>query len=252
MKLNKLLILGLALAVSFSSCKDDDESTPSQSLENAKPSFSASDTPIELPQAMVSSTDPVAQTAVGYVESINALTTQLSYFDQIPAGATKSTTPIGRKSTNGRIETDYIVYTWSDGQGSTFAYQVSETTSTYVWEFFYQSSPDVDYVKIMRVEESKLIRSGSLEYYNFFDNTSTDYIIKYTWNEDPDGTLYFDMLTPDNSITINAVISPDNSGNIKYYLGGDLYYDISWTSSGTGSWTLYNFDGSVSESGTWS
>lgn len=252
MKFNKLFILGLALTISFTGCKDDD-STPTQSLENAELSFSASDTPIELPQAMLNSTDPVAQQAVQYVESINAFTDQLALFDQIPDGATKSTTPIGRKNNSGgRSEDGYLVYTWSDGQ-TTVAYQISETTTTYIWEFFYQFSPEDEFVKVLKAEESKLIRNGYLEYYNFFSQTTTEeFIFRYQWHEDPDGTLYFDVITPDNSFTINAIISPDNSGSIKYYIDSNLYYDITWDAAGTGSWTLYNSDGSTSDSGTWS
>lgn len=251
MKFNKLLILGLAFAVSFSSCKDDDESTPAQSLENAKLSFSASDTPIELPQALVSSTDTYAQQVVSYVTSINGMTTQLSQFDQIPSGATKSTTPIGRKSKSGRIEGDYIVYTWSDGQGYTAAYQISETTSTYVWEFFVQYSPDTEFIKVLRAEESKLVRMGSLEVYDFSGSSqSTEYQLKYSWNEDPDGTLYFDFYYLD-IYKINAVINPDNSGSISYYDGVDLIYVLTWDATGAGTWAYYDSTGSVADSGTW-
>ncbi|QSE96572.1 hypothetical protein [Fulvivirga lutea] len=248
MKLNKLFYFLLAFTIVLAGCNDDDDSTPSQSLENAELSFSASDTPIELPAAMLASDDPNAQLAVGYVQQINGLSTQLSLFE-VPAGATKSTTPIGKKGAeNGRTEEDYLVYTFTDGDYSV-AYQISETTTHYVFELFWKFTPESDYVKIVKAQESKLIREGFLEYYT--GQAESEFVFRYEWFEDPDGVLYFDLLTSDDEFRINAIINPNNSGTIDYYINGVIFYEISWNADGSGSWRSYDFEGNLSETGEW-
>ncbi|MEQ8928010.1 MAG: hypothetical protein RLO81_19490 [Fulvivirga sp.] len=251
MKLNKLFYFFLLFVIALTSCKDDEDSTPAQSLENAELSFSASETPIELPAAMLSSDDPVAQQAVGYVQQINSMTNQLSLFD-VPAGATKSTTPIGKKSSdNGRTEEDYLVYTYTDGDYSV-AYQISETTTHYVFELFWKLSPESDYIKIVGAQESKLIREGFLEYFDFSGQNQNEFVFRYEWSEDPNGVLYFDLLTANDAFRINAIINPNNSGSINYYADGDLFYTINWNADGSGSWIQFDSEGNSVNSGEWS
>lgn len=197
----------------------------------------------------MNSSDPNAQIAVAYIAQANGMSSYLSNL-AAPANAEKSNDRInGRTTSGGRIsgvEEDVLVYTWTSGDISV-AYQISETPEKYIFELFWKLSPGDDYVRVLHAEESKIKREGFMEW--SFDATD-DYLFRYEWSEDADGTFYFDMLTPDNSFTMNIVSNPDKSGSIKYYTEDELLYDISWAANGSGSWAFYS-DGEIIDSGTW-
>lgn len=48
-----------------------------------------------------------------------------------------------------------------------------------------------------------------------------------------------------------SVSNTDGSGSLKEYQNDNLSFEASWGSDGAGSWTAYNADGSVADSGPW-
>lgn len=43
------------------------------------------------------------------------------------------------------------------------------------------------------------------------------------------------------------------AGEVIYYTGGHVLYDVAWLGNGSGTWKLYNTDdGSLEDSGSWS
>ncbi len=251
MKIKKLLFLSIALLIGFTSCNDDDENSSSSDLASASLSFNANEPPITVPTAMSQSSDPMAAQTAGFIEMANGMSTYISLM-QPPTGAAKSSTPVGRKSgDNGRTENNVVVYTWTEGDVS-IAYQISETSTNYIFELFWKFSPTEDFKKYLHAEESKLSREGFFEFYNIFDEINIDqYVFRYQWREAADGTFYFDFLSVDGGFEMNIISNPDNSGSIQYYSEGSLFYDIEWNADGSGSWVYYNEDGTVADSGEW-
>jgi hypothetical protein len=248
MNLKRNAFVLFALLFIAVSCKDD-EPAVQQDLSTAELSFKTGEDPVAIPSGLLQSTDPNAQQAVVFLEQANGMADLISSL-QPPTGATKSSTPINGKSSNGgRTEVAYVVYTWTSGN-TTIAYQISETSTEYIFELFWKLSPDSEFLKYLHAEESKLGKEGFLNSYDPF-GTTTDYLVRYQWNEVSDGTFYFDLLTQGDEFTINIVSNPDNSGSVKYYVSKELYYDIAWNADGSGSWILYDFDGTVNSSGSW-
>ncbi len=249
MKLSLKFLAVLFVSLILFSCDNGEEVDPSTGLENASLSFDPSKPPVEIPTAMMNSSDPKAIEAVGYIALANGMSSYLSNLTP-PPNADKSNDRINGRTTNGGrvsdIEDDVLVYTWTSGDISV-AYQISETPSKYTFELFWKLTPTDDYVRVLHAEESKLVREGFMEW--SFD-TSDDFLFRYEWSEAADGTFYFDMLTPDNSLVINIVSKPDKSGSVKYYIEGELLYDISWAANGSGSWAFYS-EGEIIDSGTW-
>ncbi|KAJ1500677.1 hypothetical protein HMI54_010632, partial [Coelomomyces lativittatus] len=73
MKITKALLFMAMLAVAFSCSKDDDDPKPT-SLEQATIGFSKDQPIVTAPTAMAQSSDPNAQIATSYINSVNAMT----------------------------------------------------------------------------------------------------------------------------------------------------------------------------------
>ncbi len=254
MKLTLNFFVYCVLLLAVASCSKDDDPTVQSDLSSAELSFKAGEAPVVIPTGLAQSDDPIAQSAVAYLSQANEMANFISEM-QPPAGATKSSTPInGKVNTGGRTEADFLVYTWTDGN-YIYAYQISETDTKYVFELFWKFSDTSDFVRYILAEETKIksetTLDGFLEVYSLFSE-SEDYQLRYEWNKDADGTFHFDLLTPNDAFRISIVSNPDNSGSVKYFFSGSIYYDITWNADGSGSWILYDLEGNISDSGTWS
>ncbi|HNP17609.1 MAG TPA: hypothetical protein PKL31_04165 [Fulvivirga sp.] len=254
MKLNLTLFVFCVLFLAVTSCSKDDDPVAQNELSSAELSFEVGEDPVVIPTGLAQSDDPMAQSAVAYLTQANEMSDFISKM-QPPAGATKSSTAINSKvNSGGRTEGDVLVYTWTDGN-YIYAYQISETDTKYVFELFWKFSDTSDFVRYILAEETK-IKSGStldgfLEVYSLFGE-SEDYQLRYQWDEDTDGTFRFDLLMQNNAFKINIVSNTDNSGSVKYFISGSIFYDISWNTDGSGSWIIYDDEGNISDSGTWS
>ncbi len=258
----RLFIILLTVGFLASCNDDDDDPQATTNLENAEIGFDASQPPITIPSGLASSSDPQAAAINGYLQSVNSLSTWLSVFEA-PAGATKSTTPIGRKSgRNGRVEDDVVVYTWSgnDGVGNTYtyAYQVTDGGSKYIFEIFlgFNEGP---LNKIIYAEESKDdLRNGFMEIFtaNLLSEDISDdtYLFKFEWSEDALGAFEFKYILAVDSFSIvtEVLVSPDGSGALTYFIDGDKTYEATWNAAGTsGTYVLYDSDGNILDSGIW-
>ncbi|ELR73913.1 hypothetical protein C900_00077 [Fulvivirga imtechensis AK7] len=226
---------------------DDDDVSPADELAQAKLSLTEDATPIEVPSAMMESTDEKAQLATSYISAANGISQYLANF-QPPAGATKSSTPI--TASNGRMaqtQEEYLIYTWSDTE-ITVAYQISQTTDNYVFEIFFKYKDEAEFVKFIHAEESKTQRKGFMDIYDIYGGTGNEVVFSYAWEEKADGTFHFDFESADGGFVMKLVVNPDKSGSLKYYLSGELYYDINWDAAGNGTWTWYS---DPVESGSW-
>jgi hypothetical protein len=251
-KMNKVLLLIAFSAIVFS-CSKDEDPAPAKSLEDVTLSLAASGTakPVEAPAAMSSSSDPNAQQASSYLTQVNQITSYLSYFTP-PQGSVKSSTRI--TAANGRVaatQTEYLVYTWSDGDYSV-AYQISEQSGKYVFEIFTKIGTK-DWLLYLYAEEKTDGSEGLMKVYNslFGDGAL---LVTYTWKHTGD-VFDFVMATDTQDMDIKIAISVNTktkAGSVTYTIDGAKFYASTWDAQGNGSWTFYDLeDGSVSTSGTW-
>jgi len=245
-----LLLLGFGLLFSIS-CSDDDEDS-TVDLADVEFAFDASNPPIdqEVINALSSSTDPNALQISSNLTAANAMTAWLSLFQQ-PSGAQSSNVPIGT------CGGDAIVYTYTGDTGSesfTVAYQICETSSAYIFQIFLSDGSSAPQ-EFIYAQQSKSGFEGYMEVYGAaigISDISTDVVIRYDWMENSDGSFTYTVSDTNIGFLISIDINSDNSGEVEYVIDGDLYYEATWNASGTaGTYTYYNTDGSVLDSGNW-
>lgn len=244
----KSSLLLVVVCLVFASCSKDDDAAPD--LDNVAFVFDAENPPVTIPQGLQSSSDSRALLANAFLSQANGIIAVVSSI-QPPPGAAKSNTPINGRS-NGRTrntQENISVYTWtaSDGGNSvSYAYQISETNTHYVFELFLKVNND-DYIKYWHSEQSKTGKQGFLELFGDYDDGQ--YTLRYEWAEVA-GTFRFDVITSDSKISI--ISNADNSGSLKVYEEGKLETELTWNAAGTsGTYAEYDANGNVLESGVW-
>lgn len=261
MKLLSKLLFTFSVVALITACGSDDEA-PAPNIENAELAFSAQNPPIEIPTALSTSSDQNAVQINSQLQVVNAVSNLFASFEA-PAGADKSTTPVGRSSKNGRVaatQNDVVVYTYtattSDDQGNsvsvTVAYQITDAGDKYTFELFYKFDGG-DFIPYLYAEESKSdLREGYLVVYNIFDdqNPGTESLITFEWDENSAGVFNFNYSA--FGARVELVVNPDNSGSMDLYYDGVRNFNGTWNAAGTaGTFTYYNENGSVSSSGEW-
>jgi hypothetical protein len=246
MKITKALLL--SAVVIASACSDDDDKK--SSLESAKLSFTANTKAIEAPEAMQNSDNEYAQMANGWVQVANGMTQYLGYMEA-PAGATKSSSRITAGNARAKAGGDVLVYTWTDEQtGYSIGYQISEESDKYVFEIFLRESGSV-WVKYFYAEEKKDRSAGLMEIYNIWGDNTSEVIFKYAWTRSGDIlTLTFSDSSDESSLVI-TVNEKTGAGSVTSFNGNIKTYEMIWDAQGNGTWTYYDAEGNVDDSGTW-
>ena len=243
-----LAIFGLLFSISCGS--DDDGATVD--LSEVEFAFDASNPPIDqtLITNLSSSGDQNGAQIGGYLNQANFMTAYISLF-QNPSGAETSNVPIGTCGGNA------LVYTYSysgDGESFTVAYQICETSDSYIFQVFF-SENDSTPQQFIYAEQSKSENSGYMELYGSNIGASEVEnvpVIRYTWEENADGSFNFVVSDSDGGFVIDINVNADNSGELSYTFDGSLKYEATWNAAGSaGTYTYYNTDGSVSSSGAW-
>jgi len=255
MKPKKNLLPVFGLMMLFASCsKKSDPQPSSSSLASAQLSMSTAQ-PIAVPNALSTSSDIHAQEAYSLVTSANDLTSLTASFDNIPSGASKSSTAIVGVNVGGRIaatQQSYLVYTWTDPQsGGSVAYQVSETTDSYTFELFYKKSGSSDWIRYLDAEEKKDKSSGFLKVFDPSITKVSSPVFYYTWTRGTN-TLNF-VITDDTNykLVINSN-TQTKAGDVESYTNNVLGEKLTWDNQGHGTWALYDSDGiTVASNGTW-
>lgn len=250
-----LIIYLLFLTTFFSvSCSKKDDAKPSSpSLDKVSLSLTSNSQVVEAPAGMKTSTDTQAKMASSWIGSVNEISNFFKYM-KAPSSATKSSTRI--VASNARVNTagDVVVYTWSDGSKNNIAYQISETSDSYVFEIFLMTSGQTTWLKYFQAEEKKDQSSGSMTIYDiFFGTDPTVKLSEYTWSHS-NGRLLFSMNDYLIGFSINLEINEKTkAGNVVYYIDGVKEYEMTWDATGSGTWTYYYDDNgtTLSETGIW-
>jgi hypothetical protein len=239
MKRLKIFLLILAVPVFFiTSCKKDQ--TASDSGAYKAPSAAGRTTVVDIPAGLTAkaNSDVNAALAVTYMGMVNAISSLSSVFT-LPANAqlqSKKSTP--------------KVYFWSY-QGLSYWMTYTELTDKYTWKYELEYLPTIPRYTFISADELKTGKQGSWTIYsqlttssvawtyNWSINASNAYIANMTWNEGSAGTSTF-------NVTVNA----DKSGTFVYNIGVDKQAEITWTSTGSGTYWLKGY-GASPITGSW-
>lgn len=263
MKLLARLFTLLLITSLITACGDDDNDVaPEPSIEEASLAFDAQNPPVEIPAGLQQTNDQNASVIASQLNLVNGLSTSFSGFFQAPAGAEKSTTPVGR-SINGRTSAtnnEVVVYTYTSSFTdpetnqtitTTVAYQITDLGTDFLLELFFRFN-DGEFVKYLEGKESKgPLRNGYLEIFpSAYDGEqATEAAITFEWNEFADGLFEFSYFTETARVDIS--VNPDNSGNMEWYQSGSLYFTATWNAAGTAGTYAYYDNGTQYESGEW-
>jgi len=262
--LTKLFTLIIAIAF-LASCSDDDESNTEIQLEDASIAFDAENPPLEIPsglQDLASSGNENASLINGQLQTINTFIPAYSSFFTIPEGASQSDTPIG--SPGGRVAAvgDVVVYTYSasveNNNGETItvtaAYQITEEENDFLFEYFFQFDGG-EYFKFIEARESKSeLNQGYFKiFFTAYDAEEADESsFTFEWNESATGVKNYSYYDNFASFRADILVNPDNSGELELYREGTIYYSATWIGNGTeGTFTNYDNEGAIINSGTW-
>lgn len=236
-----LLIVAL-LMVFYAGC-DDSSTSPK---EEKPPTIES--TTIEIPtkmQTAANNGDPGAAIAVSYITMANSF----SGFTNIltpPENAQRSK-PVGALD-------DTWTYTWSS-QNLSLEMTVTETDEYVHWVMIYDGTDGVYTYNNFKFLEAMQYKAFDEGWMKVFDPMTTGLLWEYMWETDSNGTFHFDMYVYSEGnveATVNVEVNSDGSGEVVIDLGSSGSYVVQWAADGTGSWTYYNSDGSVAQSGSWS
>lgn len=243
----RILSLILVMAVVMS-CSNDDDEEPA--LEDVELSFEAGSDLIEVPTALLNSSDENAQELAMALTEINTISGFMASF-QAPQGAVKSNTAItpinGRAA--GTMADNVVVYTWTDAaSGTSVAYQIKGLSDRYTFEFFYQT-PDTDgWIRYVYAEEMKNRSAGQL---TVFDLTPEEEILA-SWEWSRSGDIFtmsysYPWFGLEYEIEYNT---KTKAGSLAYFIDDVVVFEADWTGNGSGSWKRYE-EGTLVEEGSW-
>lgn len=248
MKLSRILSLLIIIAIAGSCSKDDE---PEPKLEDAALSFAQNSPVVEVPQAMLTNDDTYAQMASGWISMANGMTANLALFTP-PAGAQKSTTLI--TPANGRVTAETgVVYTWSDPQYGSVAYQIRDQSDKYVFELFYKAIDDTDWYRYLYAQEMKDRSSGYMVLYDawgYSGDTRGAELLRWEWTRKGD-QLTMKVSDTEGLIEVVLVVNTKTkAGSVVYYESSSKLFEMQWDAQGKGSWKSYDA-GQLVDEGTW-
>lgn len=243
MKLFNLILFAFGFSFILGSCSNDDTQEPliEEKYEPQIGLFGINDgsPSVELPQAMVESSDPHAIMATAYVNISTSFSIYGAFFD-IPDGATASNDPITAK--NGRVSNDYIVYEWIGADGSAIAYQFSQQGDKELFEIFLKEGSK-GYLKFIEILQNKGGKAGTMKWFSELGMSAT-----WTW-EIIEEESYLIFSSDDSKYEVKS--NKDLSGSVKFYTSNSLVSEISWDREGNGIWKDFDESGEIVEEGEW-
>lgn len=233
----------MAFILLISACSNDEEEPAIEEVPDHQIGLFLNEdgtSVIQVPQAMLQSSDPRAAMAASYV-NLSTSFSLYSLFFQIPNGAKKSSQAI--TAPNGRTAAGVTVYEWSGPDGSSIAYQWSEKGGQDYFEIFIKEA-GLPYLKFMDVLQKKDGSSGLMK---LFSEDGPE--LFWTWEKLANESYLLVFSTEDTRFEVLS--NKDKSGTLKFFSDGALQSETTWDSLGNGSWKDYNEDGSLREQGNW-
>ncbi|EHO41282.1 hypothetical protein Calab_1664 [Caldithrix abyssi DSM 13497] len=231
MSLFLVLIGGLVLF----SCSEDKKDDGTNATDT--PPEGVSITEIEVPPALLQSTNQYAQMAVGTINFVNSFKGYVGFFNP----------NVGLQS-----DTDGPpwVYTWSDG-GLTITLTITIEDNQYHWVLTFNGTDgEMQYNNFVMYEAWQNLDGtyGKLVVYDpEYQNISSE----WTWVQDDQGVITVTFINHYDQSKIIVTQNQDLSGTLEVYENNILTMKISWNADGSGNWWTYDDDGTLTGSGSW-
>jgi hypothetical protein len=236
-------ILSTMLILFLGSCSKDDDNDDQNQNQQKAPQMEVN--VVEVPQAMLESTDPGAQQAVMFINMSNAFVGWSSMM--IPpqkSGAYKS------------LKDGPWVYTWDFSEGAnnyTITLTINETSTQLEWTMVINGTIDgMTLVDFLYMEATELL-DGSAGSFIMYDPEEQGIGIMVSWSINSTDVYTCAFEIP-NDIKIETTSNPDGSGSILVYEFYETEYFLSfqaeWTAAGTGQWWEY-YMGELVDQGVW-
>jgi|GEM_PF-2538457 hypothetical protein len=94
-------------------------------------------------------------------------------------------------------------------------------------------------------------RSGKKGEWHIFKENSTEELGVYNWEVREDDSKFGSFTMSTEAIRYEVVNNPDGSGSFVKYENGIKVFEATWNASGAGSWTEWDTQGNVVNSGSW-
>ena len=237
-------VLTLAIAVCLTACGDDKTTeTDGGGGSGGEPSAPVFTThTVDLPQAMMESSDPMAQTAVSQVALANAISGYSTYLYP-PAG------------TQGVSGTGTWTYTWAT-DSLTVTLVITDTGNLYQWEAFFDGTLGGQTFDNWKAIHAEAAKDGSGGEFIYYQPVTTEVLMSWTWSTDTQGVFTFVMFYYGGmgGGKVEITVNPDGSGSLAVYEGDGAVYELTllveWEADGSGQWWTYE-GGSQTDSGFW-
>jgi len=217
-------------------CSNDNNTPSGNSGTVQAPSFSIDS--VTVPDAMMQSSDPMAQMAVSYVMMANAFSAYWTWF----APPTSSNGPPW-------------TYTWTDSN-LTVTLTIKEQGNNWVWDIVFDGTGGgytYNNWLFIHAEQAQDNSSGQLLIYEPVTD-SVAWI--WSWDVDSQGVYHLVMISKSDQSKVEVTVNPDESGHLKAYeevaQNYQLIFEANWLADGSGQWWQYDQNGQLIGSGSWS
>lgn len=237
------LLLTLILFSFFAACSSDDDDGPTEPDDNGDSPPTINVKQVTVPQTMQTAAqngDPGATQAMTFMNLANSLPSYAQLFNP-PQGS-------GKVSSTSAASGEW---TWTQ-DGTTFTLTSTETAEGYKLTLTIDGTFNGKSYSNQILMESTVSKDGNTGEVLFYDPDSGSPALTFNWETEADGTYHLDMEAGSEygGFTGQMVVNPDNSGTLDLDYSSGERWEIQWTSN-SGSWTLYNADGSVAQTGNW-
>lgn len=243
-EMRRWLILMAVLMLAFAvGCSDDDDPTGPGNGGDDAPTFDGPEA-YTAPASMQTSSDPYAQTAYFSTVQIGLASTYLTWFNAPPGKAAADGPPWTQE--------------WNFNEGGdnlTVSIVIDEQGDDWTWQVRFDGTMGGETYQNIVVYRARQAKNGSTGMLEVFNPATGNVVSLWAWDASLTRMRSFNGTMP----ATEMILTPDGSGgaDLSIYTDGFQAGDgwesmaMSWDSAGNGSWTEYNEDGSVADSGVW-
>lgn len=148
---------------------------------------------------------------------------------------------------------DGVVSTWEVSYGELDAVIVAEKKSddTVDWAITVNGSNSSVSYNNWTAMEGNANMGGTEGDWNIYHENSTVVLADFYWTVDDNDVRNGFLSLSEEDATYEIVNSPDHSGNVVVKEGSVTIYHAIWDETGAGSWTRWDEQGNLIESGSW-
>ncbi len=236
--LSFLLVATLSIMLIVGCSSDDDNPTgPGGTTEIGLPNLS--ELAVDIPAAMqtASSSNAGAANAVTLINLANSFVSYTNWL--VPGGVSKI------------VSTADTTITWNDGN-LTVVLTVTEVESMINWSVSLNGSDGQQiFEDFVFIRGSTELDGSSGNMSIFSPQTGSQEIISWSWATMSNGIFHMEFSSALGEIGVLIEVNPDGSGTMSQRAQSVTLFSSSWNADGSGSYTYYDGQGNITDSGSW-